>query len=282
MHGACLFFKKTGKDNGQQCNPDVLTAEEGAAHLRKHPTVRRNQRRKGTADEFRDGHDNNTIGNAHGDVAEGDILAPPVRRCEGLSLCRHALFLNLVNQGMLIETACESIARDTEQDQKVDRHVEVVRNDSRRDERPADLERIRECRKVHAAADVGTGHHRCHLRQSVDGVLQECAADHRARDCPDRADEEDRKQLPRLAPDLADVRLKQQERNRKRDEIPPDNIVIDRCGGGNDTRIDERQCNDKCDDRPRDARCPCITLLKVNRGSHRRHHDGHKNPCVFG
>jgi len=43
IHRTSLLFKDAGKQHGQECNPDILAAEEGAAHLRKPSAVRRHE-----------------------------------------------------------------------------------------------------------------------------------------------------------------------------------------------------------------------------------------------
>ena len=185
VHGVRLFFKNTGKDHRNQRDPDVLAAEEHTAHPRRPAAIGWKERCKRPAGCLGDRHNHDGIGNAHGDVAQRYILAPPVRRRERPALLGHPLSLHLVDEGVPVKTANKDVACKREQDQKVDRHVEVVRDDRRGDKRSADLECIRESREVDATADVGARHHRRDPWKSLNGVLQEGAADHRPRNCPE-------------------------------------------------------------------------------------------------
>ena len=79
---------------------------------------------------------------------------------------------------------------------------------------------------------------------------QQNAADDRARDRPDGADEEDGKQAARLAPNPADIRLEQEQRNSERHNVSPDNVVIEDGMCGDNARVDECEGNEESDDGP--------------------------------
>ena len=115
--------------------------------------------------------------------------------------------LHFVNQRMRVDAAKKRISCNTEKNQEINCHIEIVRDRRCRDERSADLKGIGKCRKVHTAADIGAGHHRCCLRQTIDGRAEECAANQCTADRSCCTNQKNNHQTPCLMPDLLHVAL---------------------------------------------------------------------------
>ena len=124
------------------------------------------------------------------------------------------------------------------------------------------MESVRDGCEVHPAADIGTGHHRSRTGKALYSAAQQQRCEH----CPDYgtgcADQEDQQEPSGLFPDLPDVGLQKQQRNRQRNSIAPDDIVKHRRAVRDHMRVHQYQRNHQCDDRPGYLRSPFIFLLQ--------------------
>ena len=202
-----LFFKERGKDHRDQRNPDILTTEERIGHLCKPADIRGYHRAERRSNEFRHGNDDDSIGHAHRNIAQRNIPTTPILCRERLPVVRCAMLLHFINQRMRVDAAKEGISRNTEKNQEINCHIEIVRDRCCRDERSTDLERIGKRGKIHAAADIRPRHHRRHLRQPVDSRAEECAANQCTADRSCCTNQKNNHQTSRLMPDLLHVAL---------------------------------------------------------------------------
>ena len=136
-----LFIAERGDEHGYERDPYVFAAEKGVEHM-KEPVFRRNKARQGRADVFGQGHDDGGIHDVDGNVAQGNILAAPVRRREGLAFVGAAALFYGVDMGVRKVFPEKGVADAAQQDEKINSHVEVVGDDSRRNEASVGLKHV--------------------------------------------------------------------------------------------------------------------------------------------
>ena len=181
---------------------------------------------------------------------------------------------------MGVAPAEKAHAGNDDQGEEVQRHQQIVRHRGRRLDL-AHVELLGQGREVHAAADVGAGHHGRHTFQARNVGMQQRVGDERTCHRTRRADEEDDQHAPRLLPDAAHVALEQQKGDAQRHRIAPDDIVIQGAAGGDDAQVGRRQSDQKGDDGAGDLGGPGVALFQVNGQGHRRQKQRQKRPGIL-
>ena len=281
MHGLCLFRKNGSEQHRDGRDPDVLAAEEGVQHVEK-PVTGWDRRREHACDELRDRHDDDGEGEVDRDITKRDFLSAPVLRREGLALlgiCTIREDMIDVRVRIVLPEPCAARKRD--EDHKVDRHVQIIGDGRCGNQGLVHMEGIGEGREVDTATDIGTGHHRRHIWKLRDELSEDEDAEHRAGDCAEGTDQKDTEHTSGLLPDLREVDLQQQKRNRHRHREAPDHIIEDRRARRDDFQVREQQRTDQGNDGAADLAGPCVGLLHPDGKGDHQDHDAHQHPGVI-
>ena len=116
-----------------------------------------------------------------------------------------------------------------DQHEEVDCHEQVVGHGSRSGQVLAGGILGRQGREVHAAADVGAGHHRGDLGQTggiAEGGAEQEVGHERTHRGTHRTDDPHDQHPAGVLPNAAEVTLQQQQGDAHRDDDPPDDIII--------------------------------------------------------
>ena len=143
----------------------------------------------------------------------------------------------------------KSNARNRHEHKEIECHQAVVSDRRRRDHFTRNVERIGERREIDATADVRSSHHAGDPLEIRNVALEQRVADHRADRRAAGAEQKQDQQLAGFSPDLAQVALHQQQRNRQRHHVAPDDVVEPWCVCWNDAKIRQSQRTDQRNDR---------------------------------
>ena len=161
-------------------------------------------------------------------------------------------------------------------------HEQVVRHRGGGGE-AAGVEGVGQGGEVHAAADIGAGHHGRHLGQALgvsEGGPQQVVGQKRAGHGAHRADEEDGEHPPGLLPDPLDVALEQQQGDAHGHHIAPHDVVVQGALGGDNAHVGHQHGQDEGDDGAGDPGRPLVFLLQADCQGHRYAHDAQQAPDV--
>jgi len=219
-----------GDDDGEGGDPDVLAAEELTHEVHEGAGVFRHDAGKEAGDDLSQPDDGHGIGDVHGDVLQRNVFAAPEGSGLGDRLvCRLGAGLDFVDVGVLIVLAEELEAGKGDQHEEVDCHEQVVGHGSRSGQVLAGGILGRHGSEVHAAADVGAGHHRGDLGQTrgiAEGGTQQEVGDESTHRGTHSTDDPYDQHPAGVLPNAAEVTLQQQQGDAHRDDDPPDDIII--------------------------------------------------------
>lgn len=281
MHGLRLFRKNGGKQHRDGRDPYILAAEEGVQHVEE-PVAGRNRCREHTGDGLRNRHDDDREGEVDRDITKRNLLPSPVLRRQGLALlgvCTMREDVIDVRMRIVLPKPCTACKRD--EDHEVDRHVQIIGDGRRGNQGLVHMEGIREGREVDAATDIGAGHHRGHVRKIRDKLPEDEHAEHCAGHRAESTDQEDTEHTSGLLPDLREVYLQKQQRNRHRHREAPDHIIEDRRARRDDLQVREQQGTYQGDDGAADLTGPGVGLLHPDGKGDHQHHNAHQHPGVI-
>lgn len=166
--------------------------------------------------------------------------------------------------GMCIDPAEKGIAGNSQQYQEIDCHIEIIGNCRRRNESTASLECIGQGRKIHAAANIRTGHHGRDFGESRYERPQQPGSQDGSTDRTDRPDQKNKEQPSRFPPYFLQICLQQKERDSQWHSIAPDDIVIKGRTRRNNPRINQNQGHDQRDDGTGNPGSPGIFLFQID------------------
>lgn len=277
--GAVELLHRAGEEGSgydrEGGDPHVLAAQEFAYEVQEalleviyHAVHREGAEQSG--DQVGDPHHHHGESNIHGHVLQGDVLAAPEGGGLGLGvLPAGGALLHFIDMGMGEAAAEEAHSGKGDEDEEIEGHQEVIRHGGRGGDGGA-LQAMLHGHggEVHAAADIGPGHHGGHRRQVLrlsagggigppKGEIGQQGANNGAR----RADEEDGQHLARLAPDLLQVALEQQQGDAHRDDDAPDDVVVQHALDGENADIGHDHGKDQRDDRAGYSGGPAVLLL---------------------
>ena len=142
---------------------------------------------------------------------------------------------------------------------------------------------LRHSGEVHAAADVGAGHHGGHLGQALviaEEAVDSEVGDQRTHHGAQGAAEEDRQHLAGLLPDLFEVALQQQQGDAHGADDAPDDVVVQNAVDGDDADVGHDHGQDQCDDGAGYLGCPVVLLLQPDGQSYGNTHGAQQAPGV--
>ena len=281
VHGLRLFRKNGGEQHRDGRDPYILAAEEGVQHVEE-PVSSRDRCREYTGDGLRNRHDDDREGEIDRDITKRNLLPTPVLRRQGLALlgvCTVREDVIDVRMRIVLPKPCAACKRD--EDHEVDRHIQIIGDGRRRNQGLVHMEGVGEGREVDTTTDVGAGHHRRHIWKIRDELSEDEHAEHCAGHRAEGTDQEDAEHPSGLLPDLREVHLQEQQRNRHRHREAPDHIIENRRARRDDLQVREQQCTDQGDDGTADLAGPCVGLLHPDGKGDHQHHNAHQHPGVI-
>ena len=172
---------------------------------------------------------------------------------------------HLVDVGVGEVLAEEAHAGEGDEGEEVQRHQQVIRHGGGGDQGAVGVVLVGHSGEVHAAADVGAGHHGGHLGQALviaEEAVDSEVGDQRAQHGAQGAAEEDRQHLAGLLPDLLEVALQQQQGDAHGADDAPDDVVVQNAVDGDDADVGHDHGQDQCDDGAGYLGSPTILLLQ--------------------